>query len=53
MRVKSVVIGETLSHMLHVHKEQKVKQCGYNVETFHLLFFFQYIYHVSQWMKAM
>ena len=53
MRVKSIVIGETLIHILQVYEEQKVKQCECNVETFHLLFFFQYIYHVSQWMKAM
>ena len=53
MRVKIVVIGETLIHILHVYEEQKVKQCECNVEAFHLLFFFQYIYHVSQWIKAM
>ena len=53
MRVKIVVIGETLIHILHVYEEQKVKQCECNVETFHLLFFFLYVFHVSQWIKAM
>ena len=34
MRVKSVVIGETLIHILHVSEEQKVKVFEYE----HLLF---------------
>ena len=44
MRVKSVVIGETLIHILQVYEEQNVKQCECNVETFHLLFFFLYVH---------
>ena len=53
MRVKSIVIGKTLIHILHVYEGQKVKQCECNVETFHLSFFFLYVFHVSQWIKAM
>ena len=40
MRFKSVVIGETLIHILQVYEEQKVKQCECSVETFHLLLFY-------------
>ena len=33
--------GETLISILHICEEQNVKLCECNLETFHLIFFFQ------------